>query len=138
MMKNPDKWIRKGIIGVLGINTPYRVYDMRVSGNNVPNNYIILSTQTKQEGMENKCGNGWDCTILIDIVTRFMGTSNPGNREDVNDIEEYVIQQMEGFSADGFSLFSVELESSTSLDTLTDTQNIFRQLVRYRILLNEN
>lgn len=138
MMKNPDKWIRKGIIGVLGINTPYRVYDMRVSGNNVPNNYIILSTQTKQEGMENKCGNGWDCTILIDIVTRFMGTSNPGNREVVNDIEEYVIQQMEGFSAEGFSLFSVEMESSTSLDTLTDTQNVFRQLVRYRILLNEN
>lgn len=138
MNKNPDKWIRKGAIDVIGASTPYRVYDMRVSGSNIPQAYIILSTQTKTQQNDSKCKDEWECTLLFDLVTRFTGTSNPGNREQVNDMEEYVIQQMNGFVADGFSLFRLELESSTSLDNITDTQNVFRQLVRYRIQLNEN
>lgn len=138
MTKNPDKWIRKGAIDALGASTPYRVYDMRVSGSTIPQAYIILSTQTKTEADDSKCQDSWDCTLLLDLVTRFTGTSNPGNREQVNDMEEYVIQQMNSFVAYGFSIFRLELESSTSLDNITDTQNIFRQLVRYRIQLNEN
>lgn len=137
-MTNPDKWIRKGAIDAFGTPRPYNVYDMRVAGSNIPQAYIILSTQTKTEGLESKCGNGWDCTLLFDLVTRFTGTSNPGNREQVNDMEEFVMTKMLDFQVQGFDVFDIELESSTSLDTLTDTQNVFRQLVRYRILLNEN
>lgn len=136
MTTNPDKWIRKGIIDALA--NEYPIYDMRVPGDNYPDNYIIISTQTKTQNEISKCAGQWDCTILLDIVTRFNGAGNPGNREPVNDMEEYVINKMNLFNANGYGVFNIELESSTSLDTLTDTQNVFRQLVRYRILLNEN
>lgn len=136
MTTNPDKWIRKGIIDALA--NQYPVYDMRVPGVNYPNNYIIISTQTKTQNEISKCIGQWDCTVLLDIVTRFNGAGNPGDREIVNDMEAYVIKNMNDFIANGYRLFNIELESSTSLDTLTNTQNVFRQLVRYRILLNEN
>jgi len=135
MNRNPDKWIRKGIIQCLGSSAP--IYDMRVTGNNYPDKYIILSTQTKQTTNATKCGSQWDCSILLDLVTRYTATSNPGDRVAVNDIEDDVIINMNNFSIENFSLFSIQIESSTSLDTLTDTMNVFRQLVRYRIILNE-
>jgi len=135
MTKNPDKWIRKGIIDALG--TTHKIYDMRVPATGYPSSYIILSTQTKLDNENNKCSGQWDCTILLDLVTRFTGTGNPGDRVLVNDLEDYVISNMLDFAVDGFKVFRIFLESSTSLDTLTDTMNVFRQLVRYRIILDE-
>lgn len=135
MNKNPDKWIRKGIIDAMPTGTP--IYDMQVPSTKYPKEYIILSTQTKLDNENNKCSGQWDCTILLDLVSRFSGTGNPGNREVVNDLEELVISNMSGFGVQGFNVFRIVLESSRSLDTLTDTQNVFRQLVRYRIILSE-
>lgn len=135
MTKNPDKWIRKGLITAFG--TTYKVYDMRVPATNYPDKYIILSTQTKTDNQLSKCGGQWDCTILLDLVTRFTSTGNPGDRVGVNDMEDYVLSKMPLFNVDGFNIFNIVLESSTSLDNLTDTLNVFRQLVRYRITLDE-
>lgn len=135
MTKNPDKWIRKGVLTALG--TTYPVYDTRVTGATVPKNYIILSTQTKVDSVFNKCHGQWDCTMLLDLVTRFKGTGNPGDRVTVNDMEDLVISNMQSLAVQGFHLFRMQLESSTSLDNITDTENVFRQLVRYRIILNE-
>jgi len=136
MTKNPDKWIRKGILTALG-NT-HKVYDIRVPGNTIPQSYILLSTQTKLDNQNNKCAGQWDCTILLDLNTRYTGNGNPGDRVAVNDLEEYVLTNMQAFTVDGFRIFKVVLESSTSLDNITDTMNIFRQLIRYRIILNES
>lgn len=135
MTKNPDKWIRKGIIDALG--DTHKIYDMRVPATGYPSKYIILSTQTKLDNQNNKCSGQWDCTILLDLVTRYTGTGNPGDRVDVNDLEDYILANMGSFDVDGFNVFRIVLESSTSLDTLTDTMNVFRQLVRYRIILDE-
>jgi len=135
MTKNPDKWIRKGILTALGIT--HKVYDMRVPGANIPNQYILLSTQTKLDNENNKCSSQWDCTILLDLNTRFTGNGNPGDRVPVNDLEDFVLSKMGLFTVDGFNVFKIVLESSTSLDNITDTMNIFRQLVRYRIILDE-
>lgn len=135
MTKSPDKWIRKGILDALG--TTHKIYDMRVPATGYPSKYIILSTQTKSDNENNKCEGQWDCTILLDLVTRYTSTGNPGDRVLVNDLEDYVLQNMLNFEVDGFTVFRIVLESSTSLDNLTDTLNVFRQLMRYRIILNE-
>lgn len=135
MTKSPDKWIRKGILDALG--TTHKIYDMRVPATGYPSKYIILSTRTKSDNEISKCNGQWDCTILIDLVTRYSSTGNPGDRVLVNDLEDYVIQNMLNFEIDGFKVFRIFLESSTSLDNLTDTLNVFRQLMRYRIILNE-
>jgi len=135
MTKNPDKWIRKGVIDCLNTTTP--IHDIRVPGSEYPAKYILLSTQTKLDNEISKCGGQWDCTILLDLITRYTGAGNQGDRVAVNDLEDEVILGMQDFIADGFSVFRISLESSTSLDNITDTMNIFRQLVRYRIILDE-
>lgn len=140
MVKNPDKWIRKGILTALGNNQPNTppTFDMRVPATTIPQFYILLSTQTKLDNENNKCSGQWDCTILLDLNTRYGGQGNPGDREQVNDLEEYVLSKMPDFTIQGFTVFKIILESSTSFDNITDTMNIFRQLMRYRIILNEN
>lgn len=136
MTKNPDKYIRQSIKSLL--SNSITVYDYTVGSDSYPNNYLIISTQTKQEVTQSKCGAMWDCSVLLDLVSRFPAYGNPGDRLELNDKEESVIQGMNNFSiSSGFELFSIELESSTSLDNFTDTMNVFRQLVRYRIVLQE-
>lgn len=141
--KSPDIEIRKGIIEALKLlnysGKIVPVYDTMVPANENPTNYIIISTQTKVDSQTGKCGWEWDCTVLLDIVNRINTTGNPGNREAVNNIEGMVIGRMNGFAfKQGFELLEdVEVESSDSLDTITATQNVFRQLLRYRLLIAE-
>lgn len=139
MTKNPDKWIRKGVIArIKAVNSTIGIYDTRLTGSVIPKSYIILSTQTKVDNQNNKCYGQWDCTILLDLVTRFSGTGNPGDRVTVNDLEDNVINALNTLDVDGFKVFRHWLESSDSLDNITDTENVFRQLVRYRFVLEES
>lgn len=142
--KSPDKWIRKEISLILnnsvvnGKTIP--VVDYNVTGNNQPLNYIEMSTQTKSEKTFNKCKKQWDCTILLDVITRYLSTGNTGSRVLCDDIETKVISSMRNFAIEGgFDVYrEVELENSTSADGYTDTEVFFRQLMRYRIRLTES
>lgn len=143
MNKNPDKWIRKEIstrindMVVSGKTIP--CVDVNFTGETQPMNYVAMSTQTKIEADFNKCSRQWDCTILLDAITRYLGTGNTGSRVLLNDIEEKIISSMIDFKIDGgFDVYrDIELESSTSLDGHTGTETYFRQLIRYRIRLVE-
>lgn len=143
MIKNPDKWIRKEISTRLNnqvINTKtIPVIDTNYTGATQPNFYIAMSTQTKLIDELNKCNQQWDCTILLDIITRYTSTGNTGSRVLLNDIEERVISLMNNFTVQGgFDVYRpIVLESSTSMDGHDDTEVYFRQLVRYRIRLIE-
>jgi len=137
-MVNPDKHIRKAFYDLLnGMEVGgyvIRVYDTEVTGAANPMHYILMHSQTKEPTNESKCGYQWDCTILLDVITRFTGTGNPGSRLLVNDIEEEIFNRVEGFALS--DLFSIEWESSVSADIKTNTENMFRQLIRYRIIIN--
>lgn len=143
MNKNPDKWIRKEVserinnIVVNGKTIP--VIDTNYTGSTQPNFYIAMSTQTKLIDELNKCNQQWDCTILLDIITRYSSPGNIGSRVLLNDIEERVIFLMNNFTiGGGFDVYRpIELDSSTSMDGHDDTEVYFRQLVRYRIRLIE-
>lgn len=138
MTKNPDKWIRKAFKDAIKlVNPTIAIADVRLTGSIIPSKYIIISTQTKVIRDTNKCFGQWDCTLLLDLVTRFSGTGNPGDRVAVNDLEEQVINALNTITVDGFKVFRHYLEGSDSLDNITDTENVFRQLVRYRIILEE-
>lgn len=134
---NPDKYIRKGLITSLSNEGYSNVFDKRVPTINNPQNYIIISTQTKVENVDTKCGSKWDCSVLFDIVTRFDATGNLADRVQVNDLEEKVIVAMNNFEIDNFQILDKFLESSNDLDNLNDTENVFRQLVRYRFIINQ-
>lgn len=144
MNKNPDKWIRKEIsnrinnIVVSGNTIP--CVDVNFTGETQPMYYVAMSTQTKVEANLNKCNKQWDCSILLDAITRYPGTGNTGSRVLLNDIEEKVISSMVNFTVEGgFDVYrEIELESSSGLDGQTDTETYFRQLIRYRIRLVES
>jgi hypothetical protein len=134
-MRNPDKWIRKAFADLIVDNNITTVWDMNVTTNGYPKEYIILSSQSKSENVLNKCGSIWDCTILIDIVTRYNGAGNTGSRLRVNDIEDELLLAVENISIEGFTKQNFYLESSDSQDSSDNTQNIYRQLLRYRMTL---
>lgn len=142
--KNPDKWIRKEVSARLNnqvVNTKtIQVVDVNFTGETQPLNYIAMSTQTKDEATFTKCKKQWQCTILLDCITRYLGTGNTGSRVLVNDIEDRVISLMKDFEIEGgFDVYRpIEVESSTSLDGHTGTETYFRQLIRYRIWLTED
>lgn len=136
---NPDKHIRKAVsdkikAAIVGIP----VYDSRVPDGVNTTKYIIMSTQTKTvDDQFNKCDDRWDCTILLDLVSRVVGTGNTASRVPVNDMEESVIASVRDLVMTGYKVQRLVLESSDSLDNITDTENVFRQLVRYRLWLIE-
>lgn len=143
MNKNPDKWIRKAISErindnvVNGVTVP--CVDVNYTGETQPLVYVQMTTQTKEETTFTKCYDMWDCTILLDATTRYLVTGNPGSRVLLNDIEEMIINAMNGFTVDGgFEVDGeIKVASSTGMDGHTDTEVYFRQLIRYRIKLIE-
>lgn len=144
MNKSPDKWIRKAIserinnIVVNGITVP--CIDTNYTGNNQPRFYVAMSTQTKLEANYTKCHSQWDCTILLDVITRYFTTGNTGSRVLCNDIEDRIISLMNNFQIEGgFDVYrDVEVENSTSMDGHDDDEVYFRQFIRYRIRLIES
>jgi hypothetical protein len=141
--KNPDKWIRKAIsdrIDNMIVNTiSIPCVDVNFTGTTQPLHYVAMSTQTKKDDQTAKCGWEWDCTILLDVITRYLGTGNTGSRVLLNDIEERIILLLNDFSIEGgFTINSeIELESSDGTDGHTGTEAYFRQLMRYRISVTE-
>ena len=51
---NPNKRVRKAIIEA--INGEYPCFDMQVTGNTSPTEYVIISTQSKEINKETKQG----------------------------------------------------------------------------------
>ena len=68
----PDKWVRKAIFSKLnnivvdGNTIPCK--DTRLTGSNIPQHYILMTTQTNQVDKANKCEFFWDSSILLDII----------------------------------------------------------------------
>ena len=137
-LRNPDKHIRKAIYDLInnmvvsGNTIP--CFDMRVPGTTNPMYYVLLESQTKAPTNKSKCGYQWDCMITIDVITKY-DTGNAGSRVLLNDIEEKILELMEGFTMT--DLFSIEFDGSQSLDSTTDSEVMFRELIRYRIIINK-
>lgn len=144
LKKNPDKWIRKEVSARLNniVVSSFTIpcVDTNVTGTNQPLRYIVMSTQTKADSQSTKCGWQWDCSILIDVITRYVGVGNTGSRVLINDIEERIILLMNNFQIEGgFQIDEeIHLESSDSMTgNLGDTETYFRQLMRYRMIVTE-
>lgn len=141
--RNPDKWIRKGISdrigGMLVDSIAIPCIDTNYTGETQPKFYVAMSTQTKADNQTGKCGWEWDCSILLDVITRYPSPGNTGTRAFINDIEEGVILTLNNFEIEGGFQISeeIELEDSTSIDGHSDTEVYFRQLMRYRIRVIE-
>lgn len=131
MLISPDKYIRKAYIEALA-NAGVPVYAKKVPiDKNIPQKYILLSTQTKQRTATSKDDRWeWLTQITIDIV--FVGAKGISQTDKVDDVEGLVIEAIEnGITVEGFAVKSTDLLNSQPLDDETPTQSIERRILIY-------
>lgn len=135
---NPDKHIRKAIfdkinnIVVSGKTIP--CYDSRAT--NAPSNYVLLTAQTKEVEKSTKCDYRWTTSILIEIYTKVTSSGNTGSRLLLNDIEQAVYDLLNPkITVAGFENLTQNITFENSLETITDTEIIFRSFLRLNLTL---
>ena len=135
---SPDKFIRKAIsdninnIVVSGKTIP--CYDSRAT--NAPSNYVLLTAQTKEVLKETKCEYEWETSTLIEIYTKVSSSGNTGSRVLLNDIEQAVYTLLNPkLTVQGFTNITQNITFENSLETITDTEIIFRSFLRLNLTL---
>lgn len=137
---NPDKWIRKAIFDLTNnivVNSKIiKTFDSRVTGNANLTEYILMTAQDKDVLKNTKCEHEWNCSLLIEIYTRYSSSGNTGSRVLLNDIEQAVMDSLNPkINVQGFINVTQNIEYETSLETVTDTENIFRSFLRLNLTL---
>jgi len=138
MNKNlPNKWIRKAIFqainNIVVDGKVVRCYDTNVSGVDVPNNYVILSTQSNIVEKSNKCEYFWNSEILLDIVNIYESAGNMGDRLLTDNITDEVRKLTDALvldSASNLSIISQIQSFPNGLNSTNDNQIIFRNFIR--------
>jgi len=139
-MINPDKYIRKAVYDLVSnivVNDKIiPCFDSRMSGNADVMNYILMTAQTKNEDKATKCGNRWETSLLIEIYTKSSSAGNSGSRLLLNDIEQAVTDLLNPkIVIAGFETLIQNITFEASLETVTDTENIFRSFLRLNLTL---
>ena len=139
----PDKYVREAVYNRLsnlvvdGIDIP--TYDSRVSGNVIPQHYILLSTQTNQVNKMTKCEDTWESSILIDIVTTYDGIGNTGSRiladNILNNVRSYT-NNLTLLPSSGLVVQKQTQDFPNDIVTITDNENVFRKLMRLELTIN--
>lgn len=137
---NPDKYIRKAVFDLTNnivVNSKIiKCFDSRVTGNANLTEYILMTAQDKAVDKSTKCDYEWECSLLIEIYTRYSSSGNSGSRVLLNDIEQAVIDLLNPkITVIGFTNITQNIEYETSLETVTDTENIFRSFLRLNLTL---
>lgn len=135
---NPDKFIRKAIsdninnIVVSGKIIP--CYDSRAT--NAPSNYVLLTAQTKEVLKETKCDYEWETSTLIEIYTKVSSSGNTGSRVLLNDIEQAIYTLLlPKLTVQGFTNITQNITFENSLETITESEIIFRSFLRLNLTL---
>ena len=137
---NPDKHIRKALYtllnGIVVSGKTINCYDSRITGNPKLLNYILFTAQTKEVDKATKCGYRWETSILIEIYTKSSSQGNSGSRVLLNDIEERVHQLLQPkLVVENFETLIQNVSYEAQLETVTDTENIFRSFLRLELTL---
>lgn len=138
--QNPDKWIRKAVFDLTNnivVNSKIiKCFDSRVTGNENIKEYILLTAQTKEVDKSAKCEYDWETSLLIEIYTKTSSSGNSGSRVLLNDIEQAVIDLLNPkLIVQGFTNITQNITFETQLETVTDTENIFRSFLRLNLTL---
>lgn len=147
MAVNPDKYIRRAyLIALTNVSmgsVAVPVFDRRVPINikPIPSTRIIISSQSKQAFNETKCGHGWECSVLLDIITE--QNNSFVNTAIVDDIEQQISDQIDIWQAKGhdilippFTCYYTRFSDSHDIELETPTTTIIRKLIRYTHRLN--
>mgnify|MGYP003632133271 CR=1 FL=1 len=138
----PDKWVRKAVFTALNNITvngnTIKCYDTRVTGRNIPDHYILMSTQTNTTSKQNKCEWFYESSILIDIVTSYKLPGNSGSRllaDDILDSARNLTQSLALDVTSGLSIITQTDDFPNDISTTTENENIFRKFLRLELLI---
>lgn len=136
----PDKWIRKAVYDAInnvvvdGNTIP--CYDTRVTTNNIPQHYILMTTQSNSVDKNNKCEHFWDSDILLDIITTYDSAGNPGSRLLADNILDRVRQLTNNLTLDvasGLTIMFNTQDFPNDISTITPNESVFRKLIRIEL-----
>ena len=137
---NPDKFIRKAVYdltnNIVVSTKTIKCFDSRVTGNANLLEYILLTAQTKEVEKNTKCEYRWETSLLIEIYTKTSSAGNSGSRVLLNDIEQAIYTLLlPKITIAGFETFTQNITFENQLETVTDTENIFRSFLRLNLTL---
>ena len=132
-MVNPNKYIRKAIYDA--VNATYPCFDTQVTGNLNPTQYVIISTQDKEDVNANKCAHRWEVATLLNLVCIYNGAGNVGSRVANDDMENTILGLIANIQISGFKVINRVYEFPSNLDTSTSTQTVYRNFIRLVLTL---
>lgn len=139
-MINPDKYIRKAVFDLINnivVNEKtIKCFDSRISGNANLTEYVLLTAQTKEVDKSTKCNYEWDTSLLVEIYTKTSSAGNSGSRVLLNDIENAIYTVLNPkITVSGFTNIIQNVTFETQLETVTESENIFRSFLRLNLTL---
>lgn len=138
----PDKEIRKAVFNLIeGISVDgetIKCYDTMVTGSTKPKHYVLMTTQTNRVNRNNKCGDRWESSILLDIVTRYSSPGNTGSRLLADNITDAIRALLEPKLTliSGLNVIDQVLDFPNDLSSSTKNENIFRKFIRIELTIN--
>ena len=142
LLNLPDKYVRKALYTLLNntvVNSnTIKIYDSTITGKTIPKYYILMTTQTNYVDESVKCGDRWQSSILLDIVTRYSSTGNTGSRLLADDIADAVRNLLETKLTleGGLNVVTQKLDFPNDLAMVTDTESVFRKFIRIELNIN--
>lgn len=118
-----------------GVTIP--VYSKSAPLKNVPKKYVILSSQTKLQN-QTKCNYWYDCTITVQIVTRYPNGTGDLSFAMVIGEEVAEVIQVDGITLVDFHNIETMQNLSTEVILETDTENIYQYILIFNHKLNIN
>jgi hypothetical protein len=118
-----------------GVSIP--VYSKSAPLKNVPKKYVILSSQTKAQN-KTKCGYWYDCTMTVQIVTRYP--NGTGDLSFAMVIGQEVAEIIQEIGIDFVDFHNIETMQNLSTEVIleTDTENVFQYILIFNHKLNIN
>lgn len=144
-MIEPSRYIRKAFYDSLKNNVIFKgkavpVYDV-FSDEYEGANQIILSNQSTSD-VSDKCNFVWDCSLVIDVVTRTTGAGNRSTADFISEQVTNVLQPQRRFInllIDGqFTISNLELSSMRYLTERTQSNFLVRKLLTYDFRIFQN
>lgn len=141
---NPNKYIRIGIIsaleaGIANLNIWYKKVPVDVVP--VPNAYILLDSQTKNETVVSKSttekATNFEWLSTIDINIYSINEKGFSDADMVDDLEQSVLSIIRtGVDIPNFDTKDVRIIESQDLSIDNETASVDRKLVKFEIWLN--
>ena len=139
-MKNPFKYLIPAYYSalsgsiVLG-SSIIQVYD-GMAAPNADQSYIMIGERSSSQ-LNAKCSFTSECFVLIDIVIKGANYSF----QTADDVAEQVLQRVNSnlnpTPSSSFQVVTTSVQSVNNLSSLNSTDQVFRQLIRFRNVVSQ-